>query len=103
MAINKSIQTRVGVAATYHRVTSFQVLIDCNAVVAQIGSYLSQQARQSGNSPLQSTEMSVPISDFTVDPRPAIYTSIAPVEIAPAGDGVNQLISTSPFAGGTKI
>ena len=105
MAINKTVETDFGIAATYHRIESYQVFVTNQVVNALVMSYQNQQARADGNSPLKMTERAMRLTDFTSDPRPTIYAELsAPSSRLVVVDGEEKfIINTSPFAGGTQI
>jgi len=64
MAIIKDMQSKFGVALTYHRITAFNINYVTKKAVLCIASYLSKEARANQSVPLEEIDIEIPSSDF---------------------------------------
>ena len=75
MALNLTKTLPTGVVLTYHRILSARIDYDTNRVEMQIGSYISEEARRSGKTPVEILQTSIALGGETIasDPRAWIY------------------------------
>lgn len=65
MAIIKDMQSKFGVALSYHRIIAFNINYATKKAVICVASYLSKEARASRSVPLEEVDIEVPVSDFS--------------------------------------
>ncbi len=66
MAIIKDMQSKFGVALSYHRITAFNINYVSKKAVVCVASYLSKEARANRHAPLEEIDIEVPESDFSL-------------------------------------
>lgn len=66
MAIIKDMQSKFGVALSYHRIIAFNINYATKKAVICVASYLSKEARASRSVPLEEVDIEVPVSDFSL-------------------------------------
>jgi hypothetical protein len=66
MAIIKDMQSKFGVALSYHRITAFNINYVTKKAIICVASYLSKEARANLSAPLEEVDIEVPVSDFTL-------------------------------------
>lgn len=64
MAIIKSLESRVGISVTYHRIIGINLNYRDKKVVICLASYLDKEKRASGFNPLEAVDIEVPTNDF---------------------------------------
>jgi hypothetical protein len=74
MAIIKDMQSKYGVALSYHRITAFNINYVTKKAVICVASYLSKEARANLSAPLEEIDIEVPGSDF------ALFQNANPIE-----------------------
>ena len=65
MAIIKNMQSKFGIALSYHRITAFNINYVVKKAVICVASYLSKEARGNLSAPLEEIDIEIPTSDFT--------------------------------------
>lgn len=73
MALIKDFKTPHGVTASYHKITKIEMDILSQSATVCMAVYFSQEARDSGGSPLWYQYVVVPFSALTSDPRKSVY------------------------------
>lgn len=66
MAIIKNMQTKFGIALSYHRITAFNINYAAKKAVICVASYLSKEARANQSIPLEEIDIEVPSIDFAL-------------------------------------
>jgi len=64
MAIIKDMQSKFGIALSYHRITAFNINYVAKKAVICVASYLSKEARANQNAPLEEIDIEIPAVDF---------------------------------------
>ena len=65
MAIIKDMQSKFGIALSYHRITAFNINYVVKKAVICVASYLSKEARANLSAPLEEIDIEIPTVDFT--------------------------------------
>ena len=64
MAIIKALDTKFGIQASYHRITAFSINYSAKKIVICVSTYLSKEARQNQNDPIEEIDIEVPQVDY---------------------------------------
>ena len=64
MAIIKEMNSKFGIALSYHRIIAFNINYLTKKVVICVASYVSKEARANLSAPLEEIDIEVPESDF---------------------------------------
>jgi hypothetical protein len=73
MALIKDVLTQYGIDAAYHKLVRAEFLFDDHYARLTFAMYASAETRQAGHMPLQHSVVTLPISQFEIDPRNALY------------------------------
>jgi hypothetical protein len=75
MAIIKELDTKFGIAASYHRITAFNISYSNKKITVCVASYLTKEARASKSDPIEEVDISIPYSDFE------LFLGVNPIEV----------------------
>lgn len=94
MALAQTKTLQSGVVLTYHRIMSAAIDYERNMMVARFGSYISEDARRAGKSPVETPEIQININgaELPSDYRAWIYgladaPMLEPGPVPPQVDG----------------
>jgi hypothetical protein len=74
MAIIKELKTKFGIAASYHRITAFNISYSNKKITICVASYISKSTRENKSIPIEEVDISIPFSDFT------LFLDVNPIE-----------------------
>lgn len=73
MALSKIVNTVFGVSANYHKIQKIEIDSGTKEIVIRVGIYASEEAKNSGASPLWNEYITLPFNELEWDPREIFY------------------------------
>ena len=74
MAIIRELETKFGINASYHRITAFNISYSNKKISLCVATYISKEARENFNQPIEEIDIEIPYSDFTC------FLNVNPIE-----------------------